>query len=251
MVVICLPMASLTDTPQERIATPSIWTVQAPQSAMPQPYLVPVSPIFSRIAQSSGVSGSTSTSKVLPLIVRFAIAIPFFWSNPSIGHCQNAGLETGIVQIKNLRLQCGIIDLLWGQSRFFPPTPRNDGKTYLCDLAARFARVLAGSFRPLVSEGAGNAGRPMRPIAACAMSVVERTRVSQVTPESPGIPRAMVLRLISCSPRRPGFLATVALRVFSQDLMPASGHQDHTTSPSASGALVRSAIRVHRIPAPR
>src|SRR6202795_1138076 len=31
----------------------------------------------------------------------------------------------------------------------------------------------------------------MRPIAARAMVVVERTRVSQVTPESPGIPRAM------------------------------------------------------------
>ena len=29
--------------------------------------------------------------------------------------------------------------------------------------------------------------------------------------------------------------------------MPASGHQDHTPSPSASGALVLSAIRVHRI----
>jgi hypothetical protein len=43
------------------------------------------------------------------------------------------------------------------------------------------------------TEGAGNAGRPMRPIAACAGVVVERTRVSQVTPESPGIPYAMVL----------------------------------------------------------
>src|SRR6185437_2109253 len=42
----------------------------------------------------------------------------------------------------------------------------------------------------LKTEGAGNAGRPMRPIAACAMLLVERTRVSQVTPESPGIPRA-------------------------------------------------------------
>ena len=30
--------------------------------------------------------------------------------------------------------------------------------------------------------------------------------------------------------------------------MPASGHQDHTTSPSASGALVSGTIRVHRIP---
>src|SRR5882724_3821800 len=34
---------------------------------------------------------------------------------------------------------------------------------------------------------------PDAPAAACAMIVVERTRVSQVTPESPGIPRAMVL----------------------------------------------------------
>ena len=35
----------------------------------------------------------------------------------------------------------------------------------------------------------------MRPIAACAMVVVERTRVSQVTPESPGTPRAVVYGL--------------------------------------------------------
>jgi hypothetical protein len=33
-----------------------------------------------------------------------------------------------------------------------------------------------------------------------------------------------------------------------ENLTPASGCQDHTTSPSASSALVRSAIRVHRIP---
>jgi hypothetical protein len=38
--------------------------------------LVPVSPTFSLIAQSSGVSGSTSTLTDFPLIVRFAIAIP-------------------------------------------------------------------------------------------------------------------------------------------------------------------------------
>src|SRR6266436_2105232 len=76
MVVICLPAASLTAMPQERIATPSIWTVQAPHCAMPHPYLVPVSPTFSLIAQSSGVSSSTSTLIALPLIVRFAIAFP-------------------------------------------------------------------------------------------------------------------------------------------------------------------------------
>jgi hypothetical protein len=37
----------------------------------------------------------------------------------------------------------------------FPDTAR--------DLAAHFARVLLETSRPLKSEGAGNAGRPMRP----------------------------------------------------------------------------------------
>src|SRR6202012_4511112 len=37
-------------------------------------------------------------------------------------------------------------------------------------------------------------------------------------------------------------------RRFLANLTPASRRQDHTTSPSASGALVRSAISVHRIP---
>src|SRR5437899_2392759 len=69
-------MASPTVMPQERIATPSMWTVQDPHCAMPHPYLVPVNPTFSRIAQRSGVSFSTSTLTVLPLILRFAIAFP-------------------------------------------------------------------------------------------------------------------------------------------------------------------------------
>jgi hypothetical protein len=80
--------------------------------------------------------------------------------------------------------------------------------------------------------------------------VVERTRVSQVTPESPGIPRAMVYGLYRALPGEPGFLATVICGIASTDLTPASGCQDHTTSPSASSALVRSAIGVHRIPPP-
>ena len=36
--------------------------------------------------------------------------------------------------------------------------------------------------------------------------------------------------------------------LLSANLTPASGRQDHTTSPSASSALVRSAISVHRTP---
>ena len=84
MVVICLPMASLTSTPQDRIAAPSMWTVQAPHCAMPQPYLVPVRPAFSRIAQSNGVSGSTSKSNVWPLMMRFAmLSLPYGLVPPS------------------------------------------------------------------------------------------------------------------------------------------------------------------------
>jgi hypothetical protein len=42
--------------------------------------------------------------------------------------------------------------------------------------------------------------------------------------------------------------ATIAGEMSFTDLTPASGHQDHTASPSASSAFVFGAIRVHRIP---
>jgi hypothetical protein len=112
-------------------------------------------------------------------------------------------------------------------------------QTQLRDLAAGSARGLPEIPYPQ-SEGAGNAGRPMRPIAACAMIVVERTRVSQVTPESPGIPGAMVYGLFRALPGEPGFLATVASGIASANLTPASGRQDHTTSPSALALFVSS-----------
>jgi hypothetical protein len=46
---------------------------------------------------------------------------------------------------------------------------RNDVKTRLRDLAECFFREVFIYSRPLRIEGAGNAGRPMRPIAACAL----------------------------------------------------------------------------------
>jgi hypothetical protein len=70
------------------------------------------------------------------------------------------------------------------------------------DLAAQSARALLEFSSTLQSEGAGNAGR--RCAAAKSVHVV-----TTVTPESPGIPRAMVLRFPSCSPRRSGSFATV------------------------------------------
>src|SRR6202166_3892388 len=77
----------------------------------------------------------------------------------------------------------------------------------------------------------------MRPIAACAMVVAERTRVSQVTPESPGIPHAMVYGLYRALPGDRAFLPP-SPALLSANLTPASGCQDHTSSPSASAPFV-------------
>jgi hypothetical protein len=118
------------------------------------------------------------------------------------------------------------------------------------DLAAPCVRAFAINSRPLQSEGAGDAGRPMRPIAACAMGNGRTHTRCQVTPESPGIPHAMVYGLYVLSPAIRICLSPSSAN-YSADFTPTLRRQDHTISPSASGALVRSAIRVHRIPVPR
>jgi hypothetical protein len=99
---------------------------------------------------------------------------------------------------------------------------RDDYRAQLRDLATHRARGLPINSRPLQTEGAGNAGRPMRPIAACAMLLVERTRVSQVTPESPGIPRAMVYGLLRALPGDQTFLSPSPVRRSSSHELDAS-----------------------------
>ena len=88
----------------------------------------------------------------------------------------------------------------------------------------------------------------MRPLAARAMIAIERTRVSQVTPESPGIPRAMVLTVSFALSLVTGLSCHHRPRSLPANLTPASGRQDHTTSPSAGRRIRQSAARVHRIP---
>jgi hypothetical protein len=99
-----------------------------------------------------------------------------------------------------------------------------------------------GAFRPRFAvnflnppfRGRRECRAPDAPAAACAMIVVERTRVSQVTPESPGIPRAMVLTASFVLSPATGLSCHRNLRDLTAGLTPASGCQDHTTSPSAS-----------------
>src|SRR6266851_5700817 len=57
----------------ERTTSPFRCTEHAPHCATPHPYLVPVRPTCSRITQSSGVSGSTCTSRTLPFTLSFAM----------------------------------------------------------------------------------------------------------------------------------------------------------------------------------
>src|SRR5262249_31206385 len=65
-----------TGSRQERTGLPSICTVQAPHSAMPQPNFVPVIPSTSRNTHNSGVSPSISTLCVLPLTLMVKVMVP-------------------------------------------------------------------------------------------------------------------------------------------------------------------------------
>src|SRR6266568_6731934 len=87
----------------------------------------------------------------------------------------------------------------------------------------------------------------MRPRPRVHFVVVERTRVTTSTPESPGIPRAMVYGLFRALPGDRAFLPPSPAGL-TANLTPASGRQDHTSSPSASAPFVRERLRVHRIP---
>src|SRR6516165_10727761 len=86
---------------------------------------------------------------------------------------------------------------------------------------------------------------------ACRMKK-HTSKYTTGTPQQAGTPCAMVLRFPSCSPRRPGFFATVigAMQSIVANLTPALACQDHTTSPSALISLVWRHQRVHRIPHP-
>jgi hypothetical protein len=115
------------------------------------------------------------------------------------------------------------------------------------DLAAHLARVLHLRL-PSRSEGAGKTGRLPHPRSRVPVCAWQKLHTSiQVRREHPGLPCAMVLRLISCSPRRTAVLPPSPALLIA-DLMPAPRHRDHTTSPYTSGASVHRAICVHRIP---
>src|SRR6266481_2818282 len=101
-------------------------------------------------------------------------------------------------------------------------------------------------------EGVGNAGCPWHPRPRVHLVVVERTRVTTSTPESPDVPaRNGFNGFLRALPGDRALLppSPCGLKVLSspvepneppQDLTPASRRQDHTTSPYAATSFVSS-----------
>src|SRR5260370_32924766 len=138
------------------------------------------------------------------------------------------------------------------------PLARNDG-ALIPDTRSR-PRGAARPSRAFIArpmEGVGNAGCPLHPRPRVHFVLVESTRVTTSTPESPGIParngfnslcRALPgdLALLPPSPRgyhaRPHPLGPTC---HPQNLTPASGRQDHTIVPAAATSLVIVPVLAH------
>ena len=111
-------------------------------------------------------------------------------------------------------------------------------------------------FRPRKSEGAGNAGCPKHPQPVCIGS--KHTVVTTGTPESSGIPCAMVLTTYtvlspatnsSCH-RRQRISGLSKTRLGSKNLRQldtSNGCQDHTVLPYASAPFVRAPVDRSRV----
>src|ERR1700682_1272515 len=106
-------------------------------------------------------------------------------------------------------------------------------------------------------RGRGERRMPVAPAASCALVVIERTRVTTSTPESPGIPaRNGFNGFLRALPGDRALLPPSSADMFlskpgwadlnSANLTPASGRQDHTTSPYATSSLVRTLLIAHR-----
>jgi hypothetical protein len=107
-------------------------------------------------------------------------------------------------------------------------------------------------------RGRGERRMPNAPAASCAIVVIERTRVTTSTPESPDVPARNGFTAYFVLSSVTGLFCHRHQRIMvlskpgradstSANLTPASGRQDHTTSPYAATSLVRSLLIAHRL----
>ena len=114
-------------------------------------------------------------------------------------------------------------------------------------LAARCARVMR---QPCPSKDRGRRESRVRaaPAVSCAKCAQEHAHEHTGSAEASGLPCAMVLRLIARSPRRTGFLATVAPeKLASRELDASIGASGPHAFAVRFSAVRQRHIRVHRI----
>jgi len=99
---------------------------------------------------------------------------------------------------------------------------------------------------PPKTEGAGNAGCSVAPAASRANEKSTRASHHRFAETLRHSPRNGFNGFLRGLPGEPGLLPPSPAAI-TTGLIPASGYQDATTSPSATGAFVLCACRVHRI----
>ncbi len=130
-----------------------------------------------------------------------------------------------------------------------PQAGRGKAAASSANTASQSRRAFRASFAKNVPPAPRRGRRECRasdaPDSRVCNEVVKRTRVSQVTPESPGIPRAMVLTVSFALSSVTGFLATVIPeKLASQELdtsVGASGPHDFAVRRTRHSSLARSA----------
>ena len=95
------------------------------------------------------------------------------------------------------------------------------------------------SFRPRKQEGAGKTGCALHPRSRVQNAQRKRTRAYRFSGGNPAFPAQWFYGLFRALPGDRAFLPPSSARsLLLANLTPASGRQDHTTSPSASAPFV-------------
>src|SRR3954447_1330786 len=96
----------------------------------------------------------------------------------------------------------------------------------------------ASNLYPLQTEGAGKTGCALHPRSRVHLAQQNAHTSIQVQRRTPGLPCAMVLRLIRGLPGEASSIATIARENCSHELDASLRAPNHTTSPSAWATLV-------------
>jgi hypothetical protein len=129
------------------------------------------------------------------------------------------------------------VEQLW-RSKIGSPTPPSRQHTVPRSRGMTCPRLDLGS---LPKRGSRECRMHAAPAVSRAMGRRKRTRAYRFSGGTPAFPAQWLYGLYRALPGRAGLVVTVAGGMASANLTPASGHQDHTTSPYASAPFVKGA----------